>query len=272
AAFGVCDDGITTRQGGQWTDRFEAMGECLQQLATLFDDAAHAAGQGSGGSCQALLQEAQAIAGQARAEALVQTGQQTFFLREALLHGTPQACFQFVEALSLLLQAPAGMLQAPGEQFQMAAFIDQALQHELREAALLTAQLRQPGALVWRDQFSGSRGCGSTQVSHEVGYAEIGFVAHGGDHGQARGMNGPRQGFVVEGPQVFQGTTTARQQDQVDVGQATGTAVHQLQRLAQLAGSRLALYAGGHDSDTQQGETTLQHAQDVVDGRPGGRG
>ena len=71
------------------------------------------------------------------------------------------------------------------------------------------------GDLVLRlgDELSGGGRSGRAQVGDEIGDGEVGLVADGGNDGQSARCNGAGDWFAVEGGQIFERTTAARQDD-----------------------------------------------------------
>ena len=82
-------------------------------------------------------------------------------------------------------------------------------------AELVDLQCERPA--VRQNQLGGRAGRRRPQVSGKVGDGEINLMAHGTDYRQPGGGNGPGEFFLVEGPQVFQRTTAAAQDNQVRV-------------------------------------------------------
>ena len=66
------------------------------------------------------------------------------------------------------------------------------------------------------DEFGGGRRRRRAQVGGEVGDGEVGFVANGGDDGQAGGNNGARHALAVESGQVFKRSAAAGKDNQID--------------------------------------------------------
>ncbi len=70
--------------------------------------------------------------------------------------------------------------------------------------------------LCFCDELGGGGGSGGAQVRGEVGDGEVGFMADGGDDGQARGGDGAGNALGVEGGQVFKRASAAGEDDDVD--------------------------------------------------------
>ena len=66
------------------------------------------------------------------------------------------------------------------------------------------------------DELRCGGGRGRAQVGSKVGDREIGFMADGGNDGQARCRDSPGHALAVEGSQIFKRTAAAREHDQVD--------------------------------------------------------
>ena len=70
------------------------------------------------------------------------------------------------------------------------------------------------------DEFSGGGWRGSAEVGNKVGDGEVGFVTDRGYDGELRCEDGARQALGVEGGQVFKGSATAGNDDEVDEARA----------------------------------------------------
>ena len=67
------------------------------------------------------------------------------------------------------------------------------------------------------EELRGGAGRGRAQVRHEVSNGEIGLVADGGNGGHGARGQGAGDGFLVEGPQVLEASSAARDDEEVDV-------------------------------------------------------
>ncbi len=70
--------------------------------------------------------------------------------------------------------------------------------------------------LGFGDQLGGGGRGGRAEVGSEVGDGEVGLMADGGDHGQARGGDGAGDALRVEGGQIFKRAAAAGEDDDVD--------------------------------------------------------
>ena len=164
-------------------------------------------------------------------------------------HGVPEHPFgrQGLQPLPEEGQAPALRLSQPG-----------------LEASQPLEQLR----LVRRRHLRGVGGGGGPGVGHEVRDGHIRLVAHGGDDGDVRVVDGPGHPFIVERPQVLDGPAAPAGNDQVRHMVAAGVAdgADDLRRgLRPLDPDGQQLHLGG-------GPPPAQNPDHVVDRRPGGGG
>ena len=84
------------------------------------------------------------------------------------------------------------------------------------KAVRLSGEMLGDVVLGLGDELGGGGGGGGAEVGDEVGDGEVGFVADGGDDGEARGDDGAGHGFAVEGGQVFERAAAAGEDDEVD--------------------------------------------------------
>ena len=87
-------------------------------------------------------------------------------------------------------------------------------------------------------------------------------MANGADGRDGAGGNGPRDGFFVEAPQVFQGAATTA--DDQDVSETVPLST--VNGLDDICGGRLALNGGGIERDRNSRATSLEYRQDIVNG------
>jgi len=66
------------------------------------------------------------------------------------------------------------------------------------------------------DDLGRGRGSGSAEVSDEIRDGEVGLMTDGRDDRNSRGRDGAGESFVVEAVQIFERTTAAGEQDDVD--------------------------------------------------------
>src|SRR5437867_1584681 len=117
--------------------------------------------------------------------------------------------------------------------------------------------------LLADDELGGRRGRWRAQVGDEVGDREIHLVADGRHHGRLGAGDGARDDLFVEGPEIFERSAAAADDDDVDVAERVEVA----QPLRDLLGGAVALHAGGRDHDVQLAEAAADHAQHVADRR-----
>jgi hypothetical protein len=92
--------------------------------------------------------------------------------------------------------------------------------------------------------FGRSGGGRGTVIRHEIRNGEIHLVANGGHGGHRGGVQRTRDRFFVEGPEVFQGTATPGDHDDVHV-----RSVETLECAAHVLGGPFPLYPGIRDQD-----------------------
>ena len=70
--------------------------------------------------------------------------------------------------------------------------------------------------MIWRGKFRGGSGSWGAQVGGEVTEGEIRFVTDARDDGHMRIGNRTHDAFIVECPQVFDGTAAAGDDDDIE--------------------------------------------------------
>ena len=180
---------------------------------------------------------------------------------------TPAALDRLVEALPALVEQPPRIAEPPAQSLEAVP----RGAHRLGQRPPATPlQERQLGAQVLLDRHRQLGGGGRgrrAQVGDEVGDREVGLVPDGGDHRHAAGDDGARHRLLVEGPEILQRATAARDDDDVDV-------VDRLQA-PQRRGDRqrraLSLHGRGRDQNRQR-KPTVGDPDDVAHDRPLRRG
>ena len=132
-------------------------------------------------------------------------------------HALAQAVLLLVDALQAA--AHAAMQHAGGALDALLA------QTPLQHGQAVAQRLRRLGArggdavqqILARGhhQLGRGRGRGRAQIGDEIGDGDVGLVAHRRNHRHGAGRNGPRHGFFVEGPQVFERAAAAPHDDHV---------------------------------------------------------
>ena len=115
--------------------------------------------------------------------------------------------------------------------------------------------------------FRGGGRSGGAQVGDKIGDGEIGLVTHAGDYRDHRFENRARDDFFIEGPQIFERAAAARENQHFREFHAIEVA----QGRDDVSGGAVSLHAHGIKLHMQIGEAALQNAQDVANGRAGGR-
>jgi len=131
--------------------------------------------------------------------------------------------------------------------------------------------LSNPGSkrlAVRGQQFRSPARSRGAQVGSEIRNGEIDFMADGADHRQGGVADGPGQVFIVEGQEVFGGTATSAQDDQV--GCRAG--VDCLQGLDHASRRLFSLHNRRIDRDPDRREASGGNADEIVDCRSLGRG
>jgi Mg2+ and Co2+ transporter CorA len=92
-------------------------------------------------------------------------------------------------------------------------------------------------------------------------------VPHRGDQRNLRSRDRPSQDFVIERRQVFRRTAAARDDDHIDII----VLVEKAHSCRHLVRSRIALHLGRIDQHIHGMMPTLEHIQNVAEGRRLGR-
>ena len=125
------------------------------------------------------------------------------------------------------------------------------------------------GNLVLRlgDHFGGGRGRRSTEIGYKVGDGEVGFMTYRGNDGKAARCDRASNALAVEGRQVFERSTAARQYD--DVREARYVQFNQ--RRLNLRGGLVALDCDGAEQHVEAGVAAADDVEKVADHGAGGR-
>src|SRR6266446_3158456 len=111
------------------------------------------------------------------------------------------------------------------------------------------------------DKLGGRGRSGGADIGDEVRDGEIGFVADAGDDGNLGGGDGARHGFFVEGPQIFHGAATAREDENVH----ESLLIEKFQGFDDFFGGAFALDAHGVENEMNILETAAKNADNVAD-------
>ncbi len=159
--------------------------------------------------------------------------------------GSPQALAQAVEPLAALVDG---------------------VENGVVQTFVQVRQLAQPGQARRRAQLSSGAGRGCAQVGDEIGQGEIGFVSDTAHHRHRRLGQGTHQLLVVEGPQIFQRTAAAHQQQHLGLALLRKSLVGQPQGRAQFGRRLRALHGAGINVYRQVRHTPAQRAGHVAQG------
>ena len=127
------------------------------------------------------------------------------------------------------------------------------------------------GDVVLGDDFRGGTGGGSAEIGDKIGNREINLVPHGRDHGQGRRGDGASHHLFVEAPEVFQGTTTPGQQEQVQWFMRGAPAVESINGRNDFRRGSLALDPTGGEDNLETGVPPADDVEDILQRGPGGR-
>jgi|SRR5213593_3890934 len=111
------------------------------------------------------------------------------------------------------------------------------------------------------DKLGGGGRSGGADIGDKIRDGEIGFVADAGDDGNFGGSDGARHGFFVEGPQIFHGAATAREDENVN----EFLLIEEFQGFDDFFGGAFALDAHGIENEMNILETAAKNADDVAD-------
>jgi len=174
-----------------------------------------------------------------------------------------------VEALLVAVDAGGEALTGAGESWAGESF---AKLEELEaggavEAAAEVGEVVADAVLGFGDELGGGGGGGGAEVGDEIGDGEVGFVADGGDDGEAGGGDGAGDAFGVEGGEVFQRPSAAGEDDEirefveVDEGECG----------FDFGGGGFALNGYWDDEDVEGGVAAVGDRKEVADDGAGGR-
>lgn len=111
------------------------------------------------------------------------------------------------------------------------------------------------------DHFGGGRWGGGADVGDPIGDGKIGFVADGGEDGDARFKDRLGDDLFVEGPKVFDAASASA--DDEDVGELV--AVEVVDGLGNFLCRPFSLHFNGVEDDVRAGESSCQNVQDILD-------
>ena len=187
---------------------------------------------------------------------------------EAVLHLSLQAIVQFIQSLAALFKVLARGAKPLAQMAQALLRGAELLRHDPSQPPMQAGQSLADHRQVRAHQFrSGGRGR-SAQIGGKIGQPGVHLMAHGRDNGNGALGNRPGQGFVVEGPQIFQ--RPAAPADNQDV---TFVACHsQPQRLAQLYRRIGTLHRCRINHHGNGRAAALQYLQDIANGSAAGGG
>ena len=107
----------------------------------------------------------------------------------------------------------------------------------------------------------------------EVADGEINFVADGGDDGQPGMKNGAGHNFLIEGPEVFQAASAAREKDEVKrAGEFLPPGIEQADGRGDFRRRARALDSTWDENDFDGRIAALHDMQHIANGRAGGGG
>src|SRR5256885_7797847 len=185
-------------------------------------------------------------------------------LFEARAKTESEARSHFVGALALLAQK----IERTAEAAARTEFMDAAAENEDAITNLIAERLAKVGDMFieftarLHDEFGGGAGSGSANVRDKIGDSEIGLVADAGDDGNFRIEDSAGDNFFVEGPQVFDGAATAREDQDVD----KFSLIEKSQRTDNFLGGAFSLHAHRENGEMQVVKTAAKDADDVADG------
>ena len=178
------------------------------------------------------------------------------------IHHSEQPTLELIESLRSLAQfdtrmklteAAHGPLQSIGTSSDLPL---QRCNHStcvLREAAC-------PLTTIRRHRFRCTRRRRRAHVRNEISDREVHLVADAAHNWNRAGVNGARDDFFMEGPQVFERSAAASQDENV----ALGSSRCEANCPRDLRRRRRALHGNGVDQHGNRAEAPLQYMQDVT--------
>ncbi len=185
-----------------------------------------------------------------------------------LADGAREPREQGVEALGQVVEPAPWMHQAPRQGAHQAPLVADPAARVPLQTAHRGGHLPAPFARQRADQLGRRRRRRRAPVGGEVGDGDVDFVTDAGDHRHATAAHGARHRLVVEGPQVFERAATARQDQHVALAALAGHVQHAGDGRCRLR----ALHRHRVDEHRDGGKATCEHAEDVSERRPRGRG
>ena len=88
---------------------------------------------------------------------------------------------------------------------------------QLAQAVAVLRQELATGEHAFGDNFRRRAGRGRAHVRHKIGNGKINLMADGGNDGDGRFKDCPRDNFLIERPQILQRTTAAREENEIKI-------------------------------------------------------
>ena len=125
---------------------------------------------------------------------------------------------EVVEALGLAVEerGDAGFGAADGQAGEALVGLKELEAGGALETVGLVGEVLGDLVLGFGDELGGGGRGGGAEVGGEVGDGEVGFVADGGDDGEAGGDDGAGDALGVEGGKIFERATAAGEDDEID--------------------------------------------------------
>src|SRR5579883_473242 len=201
-------------------------------------------------------------------EAIVEVLQNSAVLFEARAQGGMKARIEIVGLLRSFAQ------MAKREAFgafnaalvQIARSPEQAVAHGLHELAAARGDLIGETRAGADDDLGRGGRSRRAVIGDEVGDGEISLMANSGYNGHTRSRNRARNGFFIEGPQIFERAAAAGKYENFRPVRAAKI----MQPGADLFDGPFALHLSREKTNVQAAETAFEHMQHVADHGAGG--
>jgi len=218
-ASGIEDQSVASVEDGEWRKGFEGSLQALGADAVLQENVASDRDQGGRAAFELLAHsrenESQIIVAHSGGDCFPAA----VHLLEELALGDFQAVSEVVEFLLALVDdlhhaGEGAVLRELGEGL---AVHQQAIAHGTSQAVVQGRGILFDLLTGSDDKFCCRGRSRRPQVCDKINDGEIGFVADRGDHRNFGGCDGAGKSFVVEGSEIFGGTSAAGDDDDVDV-------------------------------------------------------
>src|SRR6266702_1561484 len=116
--------------------------------------------------------------------------------------------------------------------------------------------------LAGDNDFGGGRWSGRAEIADEIADGEIRLMSDGADDGDEAGEDRSGERLIVEGGEIFDVTSTARDNNHIDIFRC----VEKLDSAGNFEGGGFTLHLCGKDEDADRPVASAEDVEHVLDG------